>query len=216
MNNDNLQTDGTAGLGGNGGNGGPGGNGSPGSAGMPGGKGGDGGQGGSSNSIDYYSLAINVPISNLINQGFQIVYNQLYGTVTNLNDLTTVYNQCNLLTIICIGGAAVGSNTLLLVSCANCKTLLSSYTDLNIPRLINNAYWYYTPSKSIGFSPNSSIAQNSCDYYDHKNKLPLDPLRLCWHLDWSGWRLGSIIELNYDTNYLKLIFLKQKLFFHLY
>jgi len=162
-----------------------------------------------------YSLASNVTTSNvttsnLINQGYQIVYNQTYATATNLSDFTSILSSCNNMSTMCLGGAAVGSNTLLLVSCANCKTLLSSYTDLNIPRLISNAYWYYTPSKSIGFSPNSSIAQNSCDYYDHKNKLPLDPLRLCWHLNGviGGWRLGSILELNSDTNYLKLIFLK--------
>ena len=115
------------------------------------------------------------------------------------------------MSIICLGGAAVGSNTLLLVSCANCKTLLSSYTDLDKPRLINKAYWYFTLSKSIGFSPSSFISQYNCDVYDHFNNLPLDPLRLCWHLDgggYGGWRLGSIIKLNNDTNYLKLIFLR--------
>jgi len=163
-----------------------------------------------SNTTTYsiYSLATNVTTSNLINQGYQIVYNQTYGTVTNLSDFTSILSTCNNMSTICLGGAAVGSNTLLLVSCANCKTLLSSYTDLNLPRLINNAYWYYTPSQGIGFSPSSSILQSGCDWYDYVNNLPLDPLRLCWHLDWSGWRLGSIIELNYDTNYLKLIFLK--------
>jgi hypothetical protein len=151
-----------------------------------------------------YSLATNVSTSNLINQGYQIVYNQTYGTVTNLSDFTSILSTCNNMSIICIGGAAVGSNTLLLVSCANCKTLLSSYTDLNIPRLINNAYWYYTPSKSIGFSPSSSIRQNSCDVSE-----PSDILRLCWHLNGnSGWRLGSIISLSSNTNYLKLIFLR--------
>jgi len=156
-----------------------------------------------------YSLATNVSTSNLINQGYKVIYNQTYGTVTNLSDFTSILSTCNNMSTICLGGAAVGSNTLLLVSCANCKTLLSSYTDLNIPRLINNAYWYYTPSKSIGFSPSSSIRQSSCDCYDYLNNLPLDPLRLCWHLYGDGgWRLGSILWLNSDTNYLKLIFLK--------
>ena len=163
-----------------------------------------------SNTTTYsiYSLATNVTTSNLIKQGYKVIYNQTYATVTNLSDFTSIVSTCNNMSTICIGGAAVGSNTLLLVSCANCKTLLSSYTDLNIPRLINNAYWYYTPSKSIGFSPSSSIRQDFCDYYDYN--LPLDPLRLCWHLDGydGGWRLGSIIFLNSDTNYLKLLFLK--------
>ena len=146
----------------------------------------------------------------MINQGYKVIYNQTYDTPTNLNDLTTAYNQCNNMSIICFGGAAVGSNTLLLVSCANCKTLLSSYTNRNQPRLINKAYWYYTPSVSIGFSPSSFIFQYNCDYYDYKYNLPLDPLRLCWHLvnGYGGWRLGSIIGLDNNKNYLKLIFLK--------
>jgi alpha-tectorin len=156
-----------------------------------------------------YSLATNVPLSDLINQGYKVIYNHTYGTTTLSTDMTDVYNQCNALSIICLGGAAVGSNTLILVSCANCYTLLSSYTLLDQPRLINNAYWYYTASYSVGFSPSNIIVQNTCDYYDVQNSLPLDPLRLCWHLyGGGGWRLGSIIWLNSDTNYLKLIFLR--------
>jgi hypothetical protein len=141
----------------------------------------------------------------LINQGYRIVYSNTYAGTTNSADMNAVYNQCNSLSIICFGGAAVGSNTLLLVSCANCHTLLNSYTVLNQPRLVNNAYWYYTNSLSIGFSPSSSIAQTQCD-----TNSQADGLRLCWHLDLGvgGWRLGSILYLNGDTNYLKLIFLR--------
>jgi len=156
-----------------------------------------------------YSLATNVPTLNLINQGYKVVYNKTYGTSSYLNDLTAVYNQCNALSIICLAGASVGSNTLLLVSCANCYTLLSSNTVLDQPRLINNAYWYFTASKSVGFSPSNIIVQNSCDWYDVKNNLPLDPLRLCWHLEnGGGWRIGSIVWLNSDSTYLKLLFLR--------
>jgi len=141
----------------------------------------------------------------LINQGYRIVYSNTYATTIKNADMNAVFNQCNSLSIICFGGAAVGSNTLLLVSCANCYTLLSSYTVLNQPRLVNNAYWYYTNGYSIGFSPSSSITQYSCD-----TNSQADILRLCWHLDQGvgGYRLGSILNLNLDTNYLKLIFLR--------
>jgi alpha-tectorin len=156
-----------------------------------------------------YSLATNVTTFDLINQGYKVIYNHTYGTTTLNTDMTAVYNQCNELSIICLGGAAVGSDSLLLVSCANCYTLLKSYTVLNQPILINNAYWYYTSSYSVGFSPSSIIVQNSCDWYDMKNSLPLDPLRLCWHLSGGGgWRIGSIVSLNSDSNYLKLLFLR--------
>jgi hypothetical protein len=33
--------------------------------------------------------------------------------------------------------------------------------------------------------------------------------RLSWHLsDSGGWRLGNIRDLNYDTQYYKMVFLK--------
>jgi hypothetical protein len=76
-------------------------------------------------------------------------------------------------------------------------------TVLNTPHLYNGVYWYFTSSKSFGFSLNPSISQSSCDTQS------TDPYyRLCWHLDGSsgGYRAGNVLSLNSDTSYSKVIY----------
>ena len=53
-------------------------------------------------------------------------------------------------------------NTLLLVSCGSCLDILTT-TELNKPRLVNGAWWYFTPATSFGFAPISSIRQYNYD-----------------------------------------------------
>ena len=65
----------------------------------------------------------------------------------------------------CAGGAALNSDNLLLVSCANCHSVLTE-TPLNQPVLNNGAYWYLTTGKSFAFSLSYNIKQNSADIYD--------------------------------------------------
>ena len=36
-------------------------------------------------------------------------------------------------------------------------------TELNKPRLVNGAWWYFRPDKSFGFAPSSSIRQYNYD-----------------------------------------------------
>ena len=84
-------------------------------------------------------------------------------------------------------------NTLLLVSCGSCLDILTT-TELNKPRLVNGAWWYFTPGKSFGFAPSSSITQSSADIFDCDASLSCkDSNRLSWHLDIrTGWRIGNI------------------------
>jgi hypothetical protein len=93
---------------------------------------------------------------------------------------------------------------MLLVACGNCLRVLA-VTELNKPNYVGSAYWYYTPKKSFGFAPTSSINQISCDYYDLDNKL-----KLCWHTNYSkgGWRLGNIVDLDSNSVYSKYVFVR--------
>ena len=70
--------------------------------------------------------------------------------------------------------------------------------------MVNGSYWYNTPSRSIGFSPDGSINQNECDVNGSEYEK-----RLCWHLlNWvGGWRLGGVNEpLNDSHDYVKAVF----------
>jgi len=136
-------------------------------------------------------------INELLNQGFKTVYDQLYSNVTTNQELYDIKSKCNKESIICVGGSD-GLNTLLLVSCGSCLDILI-ITELNQPRLVNGAWWYFTPNKSFGFAPSSSIKQNGPDGFDcdvdaHGNfRNCKDSKRLSWFLNVDGgWRLGLL------------------------
>ncbi len=155
-------------------------------------------------SVTLYSLAQNVSIADLLSQGYQNVYNETYSHASNTNELIEVNKSCTEYTVLCAGGGLGGSDTLTLVSCGNCWSILNS-TLRNNPVLNNRAFWYFTSGYSFGFAPNSSITQNTCDRFDATNLF-----RLCWHLDQNvgGWRLGALQWfLNTDFNYFKYLFL---------
>ena len=75
-----------------------------------------------------------------------------------------IKSKCDNESIICVSGSD-GLNTLLLVSCGSCLDILTT-TETNKPRLVNGAWWYFTPDKSFGFAPSSSIRQYNYDCYD--------------------------------------------------
>lgn len=150
-----------------------------------------------------YSLRQNILVTDLLNQGYYEVYNYAYSYATTTAQLALVNVTCDRYSILCAAGGAANSNSLLLVSCGNCWSILS-VTQVNRPRLVNGAYWYMTPNYSFGFAPNATINQITCDKFDTTNSF-----RLCWHLDQNvgGWRIGSLVWfLNQDFNYVKYLF----------
>ena len=156
-----------------------------------------------------YSLAHDVSIGDMKSQGYQIFYDFPYNHSTSLSELNAIKAKCLSDSVLCAGGAAKGSDNLLVVSCGNCHSVLSP-TLTNQPVLINGAYWYLTEKKSFGFSPISSINQRSVDCYDcdsAKCNDCNDNKRLSWSLisGWGGWRLGKLSKLNYDNNYRKIL-----------
>ena len=117
-----------------------------------------------------------------------------------------IKNKCLPATILCIAGSdSQNNNLLVLVACGNCSVVLKK-TPKNTPNLHNGAYWYYTPdsgSKSMGFAPTASISQEEGDHYDKSNNQ-----RLSWHLDSTGCRLGTLIEIHSDTRYYQVVLKK--------
>jgi len=157
-----------------------------------------------------YSLASNMQINELLNQGFETVYDQLYSHGITNQELYDIKSKCNNESIICVGGSD-GLNTLLLVSCGSCLDILTT-TELNTTRLVNGVWWYFTPGKSFGFAPSSNIRQSSADIFDCDSGgyNCNDSKRLSWHLHGSGgWRLG-LLNNNAKTipsQYRKIILL---------
>jgi hypothetical protein len=160
-----------------------------------------------------YVLASNIPINELLYQGFKTAYDQLYASHGTTNEeLFNIKLKCNKESIVCVGGSD-GLNTLLLVSCGLCLDILTT-TELNQPRLVNGAWWYFKPYWSFGFAPSSSIRQTTADTFDCDAKIGSkncnDAKRLSWHIDGnSGWRLGSLNNnaKTIQSTYRKIILL---------
>lgn len=96
-----------------------------------------------------YSLAQNVLITEMKSQGYEIVYDYPYSHPTTINELNVIRLNCLSETILCAGGAAKGSYNLLLISCGNCRSILTA-TSKNNPVLNNGAFWYFKSSYSFG------------------------------------------------------------------
>ena len=113
-----------------------------------------------------------------------------------------INRTCTGSSILCFGGYdGKAPGTLLIVACGYCYLILMR-TSLNTPHLHNSVYWYYTSSKSFGYSADSSISQSSADIGSTNANL-----RLSWHLDqgFGGFRIGTLTYLNIDTVYYKII-----------
>lgn len=155
-----------------------------------------------------YSLAHNVSIKNMKLQGYELVYDFAYNHSTEITELNAIRWKCSAQSVLCVGGAALDSDNLLLVSCGNCHAVLKE-TSNNKPVLNNEAYWYLTEKKSFGFSPSFNIKQLSVDWHDCDSsaKNCSDDKRLSWYLGGGGgWRLGKLNNVeNEMSDYRKII-----------
>ncbi|CAF1094151.1 unnamed protein product [Brachionus calyciflorus] len=152
----------------------------------------------------YPGLTRQYSITSLLTNGFYKVYDVFYDNYTLGSDFDRIKDQCSIYSILCAGCGSVDSDILDLVACANCYSVLTP-TEQNKPVLVGEAYWYMTSPLSFGFSPNSTIYQNSADTFNSS-----DQFRLSWHFGQSagGWRLGNLIDLNSNRNYKKYIFIR--------
>jgi hypothetical protein len=143
--------------------------------------------------------------SYLLDKGYSIVYDKEYGHITTTAEIDAIRRNCSSSSILCMGGRENSTGLLMTVACGNCE-IITRHTAVNQINFNNGVFWYNTPNYSIGFSPNASIYQNTADFSNFESIQ-----RLSWHLDHNhgGWRLGNILDLNYDTLYYKMFFLKR-------
>ena len=113
----------------------------------------------------FHSLETQVAISKFLEDNFSVVYNQSYSYPTSFDELIEISKNCIDETILCAAGTDSNNAILMLVSCGNCRSILTE-TYLDRPNLINGAYWYLTPYYSFGFSPSLNIRQYTSDRFD--------------------------------------------------
>jgi hypothetical protein len=158
--------------------------------------------------LNHFSFGIqnNVHVSKLTVSGYSYVYNKPYNHKTTSSEMDEIKKSCLTTTNLCLGGRDSTNDVLLVVSCGLCSVVFTK-TAAYTPNLHNGAYWYYTPDcsdtcQSMGFAPNSTINQDNPDTFDKSNNQ-----RVSWRLNtqWGGYRLGSLIDLDYNTRYYMVI-----------
>jgi hypothetical protein len=136
-----------------------------------------------------------IKISELLKEGWVVVFEQGYEDVFEISDLGSVSNG-----FYCVGGFQNDNDVIDL--CAFGSESIFSKTDSSIKAvLINGVYWYCVEGESFGFSDKEEIHLDSAD-------TMIGDLRLSWHLGSSGYRIGSL--LNLDSNFSKIILKKVK------
>jgi len=167
------------------------------------------------NASGYYPSGpqLNVPISNITSAGWTLCWSGLYDATDTLANIESSCTGKYLLE----AGGAVGASSYILAAAGE-RSFVLKPTTLNETNLNNGVYWYYSKNEfgSMGFSPVSTIAQNSADCmyngdvncgYDSiyiEGQDPTANLRMSWHIDgtntngtiFGGWRLGHINWLN--------------------
>jgi len=158
---------------------------------------------------DYYPSgpATNVSEQTLIDNGWVKTYEQTYQTQI-LNDGIGL-RPTGAYTI--LSGKAVGSSTISLLAAAPTVDVFTQTTGNNT-RLVNGTYWYYVPrvfpnDGSIGFADTATVTLQTGDVNTSSSN------RLSWHINLTsqapgfngGYRLGTTLELNGSTAYLKQV-----------
>ena len=131
--------------------------------------------------------------------GWTKCYSESYASSTSL---ATIKTNCWKQKIM-LSCRVNSSQTLQLAAYAD-RGVVFSTTVGNSLNVSNGVGWYYSESRSMGFSPpNESVSLNSCD-------TNLGAQRLCWHTGAGntsgGYRCGGNIGLNAGTNYVREIF----------
>ena len=163
---------------------------------------------------DYYPSGPtrNVSEQTLIDNGWVKTYEQTYQTQI-LSDGVGL-RPTGTYTI--LSGKAVGSSTISLLAAAPTADVFTQTTGNNT-NLVNGTYWYFVPTKNpsvsanggaIGFANTSTVSLNTADTSNLDS-----PDRLSWHVNLTsqaagfngGYRLGTTLELNGSTAYLKQV-----------
>ena len=150
------------------------------------------------------SLVTEYSINLLLNNQFTEVLKQDYSSDTTSDDILSISNGCSSYTLLCVGSVKKGYDSFEVLACGNCFAITTE-TEWNKPIFNGNAYWYFTPGYSFGFSSDKIIYQVTADDSDYNNMY-----KLSWNLDNKEGRVGdrSGNNLISDDSRIKYIFMK--------
>ena len=146
----------------------------------------------------------NISEADLLNEGFEKVFQEKYGHPTADKDLFDALDGYTTGDYVFMGGClAPDCSTIELGAWALYEEVFTE-TDSRTPstnsNYANGSYWYYIPGKAIGFSDTSDVFLNQADTRS-------GDLKLSWHLlGWiGGYRIGEYRD-NRSSTMQKVVY----------
>ena len=149
-------------------------------------------------------LFVEYPIADLTAVGYKVCYSALYSSKTNTSHLDKCSSDDNAMVVV---GALYGTaaTTVRIGAGGLARHVFAETSSTAAAYCYDGACWYNYPTKSFGFSPNSYVTLNPADVYSST-----DTQRVSWNLDngLGGYRAGNAINLNSDSTYQKVVYVK--------
>jgi large repetitive protein len=146
----------------------------------------------------------NVAVSTITDGGWTLCWNDQYR---DIGDQSRFLNACTGKYILVAAGAANDPGNYMLAAAGE-RSSVFRVTGINEVTSNNGTFWYFNPTRSMGFAPTNVIRQSSADVQDRSSTL-----RMSWHLGHcgvgkicGGWRVGSVVGLNGSTAYVRAIY----------
>ena len=139
-----------------------------------------------------------------MSNGWSQCYNGTYNIALNTAVLTSILNVCNKGKLML--GCRLKTSSLLSVVAMGLRAdvLYNCGTSATCTKVVNGVGWYFSTDYSWGFVNNTdSVSRSTCDTASTNPDY-----RLCWHTESTsgGYRCGSVVNLNSDTTYERVIY----------
>jgi cysteine-rich repeat protein len=147
---------------------------------------------------------VNVPVEQLV--GWELCWSGLYGSIVPSLTNTILGQQCTgskLLEACRPAGADVFT---VLAMGERSDVLFNVGQQIAGKHEANGVAWYYSNDFSMGFAKaGDTVSRNTCD-----TGIANPSQRMCWHTGgdaiFGGWRCGSLVGLNANPNWERLIY----------
>ncbi|CAD7695623.1 unnamed protein product [Ostreobium quekettii] len=148
-------------------------------------------------------IVVDMPIDEIREVGWKLVYGQPYMSHTSVKDLENIEGD-----YLMVAASRKGERKIKLCAMGRRDKILTQ-TRGNEVTFENGTFWYYCPDRAFGFAPNAHIDLNIADTVDEDGDK-----RLSWHLherrdssgDAGGFRAGMLKNINEETQWVKLVF----------
>jgi hypothetical protein len=149
-------------------------------------------------------MFVEYPIAELMSAGYKECYSALYSSVTNTSHLSACSSDGNAMVVVA-SLYGTSATTIRIGAGGLARNVFAKTAYTNTAYCYDGACWYNYPGKSFGFAPSYTVSLSPGDTYS-----AYDTQRVSWNLDnnLGGYRSGTSSNLNSDSTYRKLVYIK--------